>query len=51
MRAEGTEVAEIKREFEVSIPEGASEAEEERLVDEETDRQMEKLLDDVDPFK
>lgn len=42
---------EIERKFEVTIPEGASAAEEERLIQAATDREVDKLLDDLDPFK
>lgn len=38
---------EIRREFDVVIPEGATPAEEERLIEEATDREVEKLLDDL----
>lgn len=37
----------IEREFEVVIPDGASKAEEDRLIKAETERQEEKLLDDL----
>ncbi|WP_217183385.1 hypothetical protein [Streptomyces sp. AC495_CC817] len=39
---------EIRREFEVSIPEDATPAEEERLIEEATDREEEKLLDELE---
>jgi len=42
---------EIERTFEVKIPDGASAAEEERLIQAATDREVEKLLGDLDPFK
>jgi len=38
---------EIRREFEVTVPEGATKAEEEALVKAATDREEEKLLDDL----
>jgi len=48
----GTQVSggdgEIRREFEVRIPEDATPAEEERLINEATDREKEKLLDDLE---
>lgn len=41
---------EIKREFELVVPDGLSDAEEEALIEAETERQIEKLLGDVSPF-
>lgn len=38
---------EIRRSFEVKVPEGASPAEEERLIQQATDREVEKLLGDL----
>lgn len=38
---------EIRRDFVVNLPEGASKAEEERLIEEATDAEIEKLLDDI----
>lgn len=38
---------EIKREFEVIVPENATPAEEEALINSETERQEQKLLDDL----
>lgn len=42
---------EIERKFEVPIPAGAGAAEKERLIQAATDREIDKLLDDLDPFK
>jgi hypothetical protein len=42
---------EIERKFEVPIPTGASAAEKERLIHVVTDHEIDKLLDDLDPFK
>lgn len=39
---------EIRRRFDVPIPDDATPAEEERLIDEATDREEEKLLDDLE---
>lgn len=38
---------EIQRDFEVRVPEGASPEEEERLIQEATDREVDKLLRDL----
>ncbi|GAA4487132.1 hypothetical protein [Microbacterium panaciterrae] len=42
---------EIERKFEVPVPAGAGGAEKERLVQGATDREVDKLLDDLDPCK
>lgn len=42
---------EIERKFEVPIPEGVSAAEKERLIQAATDREVDKLIDDLDLFK
>lgn len=42
---------EIERKFEVPMPEGVSAAEKERLIQAATDREVDKLLDDLDLFK
>ncbi|WP_255577965.1 hypothetical protein [Cryobacterium sp. TMT1-2-2] len=41
---------EIKREFEVVVPDGLSDAEEAALIEAETERQVQKLLGDISPF-
>lgn len=38
---------EIRREFEVNIPDGAAPAEEEKLIEDATDREIDKMLDDL----
>ena len=38
---------EIRREFEVKIPDGATPEDEEKLIEEATDRAVDKLLDDL----
>ncbi|UUT35142.1 hypothetical protein [Microbacterium elymi] len=42
---------EIERKFEILIPEGVSAAEKEHLIRAATDREVDKLLDDLDLFK
>jgi hypothetical protein len=42
---------EIERTLEGKIPDGASAAEEERLIQAATNREVERLLDYLDPFK
>ncbi|GAA5152357.1 hypothetical protein GCM10025768_20240 [Microbacterium pseudoresistens] len=42
---------EIERKFEVPVPAGAGRADKERLIQGATDREVDKLLDDLDPFK
>jgi len=46
----GYAMDEIKREFEVVVPDGLSEAEEAALIEAETERQLDKLLGDFGPF-
>lgn len=38
---------EVRKEFEVLVPEGASKADEERLIKKATDAEVEQLLDDI----
>lgn len=42
---------EIERKFEARILDGASAAEKERLIQADMDRDVKKLLDELDPFK
>lgn len=46
----GYAMDEIKREFEVVVPDGLSAAEEEALIEAETEREVNKLIGDISPF-